>query len=249
MFNPPIKANTSSGGENRAEGDVDLRVFRRFFRGTPNNGLMVDVGAARPDFLSVSAYFRQRGWRVIAIEPNPAFVDLHRALNHEVYPYACGDHDEDGVSFCLVDSHGTNYEEGKVSFESFSSLAIKDSYAALKPNLDVTKIQVDLRKLDTILAKHAPEAQEIDILSVDVEGWELEVIRGLNFERYRPKVLILENLFDDPGYVTAMLERRYHRWSRIYPNDVYVRSGFDGTGINPHWGRFTDFVSWLFRRL
>lgn len=184
----------------------------------------------------------------MALEPNPAFFELHKALGHEVYPYACGDHDEDGVSFSVVDSHGTNYEEGTVSFESFSSLAIKDAYAALKPNLDVRKIQVDLRRLDTILATHAPEAREIDIISADVEGWELEVLRGLTFEKYRPKVLILENLFDDPGYVQTMQEKGYYRWLRLYPNDVYVRNGFKGTGLNRLWGGVSDFIGRIFKK-
>jgi hypothetical protein len=128
---------------NRAEGDVDLKVYARFFSGTPTNGLLIDVGAARRDFLSVGASFRNRGWRVIAIEPNPEFYEMHRRLGHEIYAYACGDHDEDDVSFCLVNSHGSDYEGGKVSFESFSSLSIKESYTALNPPLDVKKIQVE----------------------------------------------------------------------------------------------------------
>ena len=222
-------------GHNRAEGDVDLQVFARFFSGTPTQGVMVDVGAARPNYLSIGASFRNRGWRVIAIEPNPEFYEMHKALGHEVYAYACGAHDEDNVSFSVVDSHEADYEGGKVSFESFSSLSIKDSYAALNPGMDVKKIQVTLRKLDTILATHAAEVGEIDILSVDVEGWELEVLQGLSFGKYRPKVLILENLFDDVAYVDAMLTKGYTRWVHNHLNDVYVRRGFQGTGINRYW--------------
>lgn len=65
----------------------------------------------------------------------------------------------------------------------------------MKGNTNTKKIAVNVRKLDTILAAHYPEVEEIDIVSVDVEGWELTVMRGLTFEKYRPKVVILENLF------------------------------------------------------
>jgi FkbM family methyltransferase len=206
---------------NRAEGDVDQIVLDRFFRRV--TGTFVEVGAARPDYLSTSALFRKEGWNVIAIEPNPAYAELHRRLGHEVLPYACGDHDEDDVEFSVVDSHGTAYEGGGVTYESFSSLAIKENYASLKPNLDVKKIRVNLRRLDTILAEHAPSTKQIDIVSVDVEGWELEVLKGLSFDRFRPKVLIVENLFSENSYREFMRDRGYALWRTSKPNEVFVR--------------------------
>lgn len=208
---------------NKAEGDVDKIIQRRFFP-EQRSGIFVDVGAARPDFLSISALYRSMGWRVIAIEPNPAFCDLHKEKGYEVLQYACGDHDQDNVDFFIVDSHGAQYANGEVSYESFSSLGIKDSYAALKQNLDKRKIQVHLRRLDTILKTHAPDVGHLDVLSVDVEGWELEVLRGLSMEKYKPQVMIIENLFNEKEYRDYMKSIGYILWRRIRPNDVYVRS-------------------------
>ena len=234
---------------NRAEGDVDLQVFSRFFLGTPSRGVMVDVGAARPDYLSISASFRSRGWRVIAIEPNPEFYEMHKRLGHEVYAYACGTHDEDDAPFSVVNSHGADYEGGEVSFESLSSLSIKASYAAQSPNLDVKQILVKLRKLDSILSNHADDIAEIDVISIDVEGWEMEVLQGLSFEKYRPKVIILENMFDDAAYVKAMRGRGYTRWTHNQLNDVYVRDGFQGTGLNRFWMPLAEGAVTLTRRV
>lgn len=84
-------------------------------------------------------------------------------------------------------------------------------------------IPVKVRKLDTILATHVPDFRVIDILAVDVEGWELNVMRGLTLDRYWPKVVILENLFDDPEYVAFMGARGYERRHWLEPNDVYMR--------------------------
>lgn len=210
----------ADGHANRAEGDVDRHVLHRFFPGK-QSCVLVEVGAARPDSLSISASFRALGWRVVSIEPNPEFCELHRARGYEVLEYACGDHDEDNVEFCIVDSHGIEHEGAKLSYESFSSLAIKESYARLKSDLDIRRIKVKLRRLDTILAEHAPDVSSIDILALDVEGWELEVLDGLNFERYRPQVLIVENLFNDPRYWSYMRARGYSLWRNKPPNDVY----------------------------
>src|SRR5262249_52285926 len=193
---------------------------------TQNTGVFVDVGAASPNYLSISALYRSLGWTVIAVEPNPVFCEMHRNLGYEVVQCACGDHDEDGVDFCVVDSHDAQYENGQVSYESFSSLAIKDAYKSLNADLDFKKIKVNLRRLDTILARCASPIDQIDILSVDVEGWELEVIAGLDLEKYKPRVMVIENLFDDDKYRLHLGSKGYLLWKSLPPNDVYVRVGF-----------------------
>jgi len=213
---------TPASTENQAEGDLD-KIIREEFFASEDAGVFVDIGAARPDYLSMSALYRSLGWNVIGIEPNPKFCELHAEKGIHILQYACGEHDEDDVDFQVVNSHGSNYGNGKVSYESFSSLALKDSYAAIAKDLDVTTIKVKLRRLDTILAEHAPEVERIDILSADVEGWELEVINGLDVDRYKPRVMVIENLFDEKKYYEHMDKLGYDLWRVVAPNDVYVR--------------------------
>jgi FkbM family methyltransferase len=211
-----------------AEHDVD-RVVRDVFFPKTRDGTFVEVGAARPEYLSISASYRALGWKVIAIEPNPEFCAAHRALGHDVLEYAASDSETDDANFFVVDSNGAKYMGGKVSFESFSSLGIRGPFADLhetvKNNTKVKTIPVKVRKLDTILATHEPDLRTIDILSVDVEGWELNVMRGLTLKRYRPKVVILESVFNNPAYIAFMRARGYRLWRRLEPNDVYVRRG------------------------
>ena len=207
---------------NRAEGDVDLIVQRRFFN-SGRHGVMVEVGAARPDYLSVGAHYRRLGWSVLSIEPNPAFAALHRSRGHDVLEYACGDEDRDDTDFLIADSHGIVFADEKVSYESFSSLALKENYEAILPeSVTFNRIKVKLRRLDTILATHTPEIDAIDILCVDVEGWEIEVLSGVSFERYRPKILIIENIDFDPSYRKFMSRLGYMLWRTIEINEVYA---------------------------
>ncbi len=244
--------------DNRAEGDVDHLVSERFFR-DESPGVLVEVGAARPDYLSISALYRAKGWKVLSIEPNPAYGEYYKNLGLEILPYACGDHDEDNVDFSVVNSHGVNYRDGGVTYESWSSLSIKESYAELQPNLDVTKIKVNLRRLDSILQTHAPEVSKIDIISADIEGWELEALSGLDFDYYKPRVLIIENLFYEDSYREFMKNLGYTLWRRVTPNDVYVRSEMLGrgealmahlmTGLSTVVGRSRVLVGRVLRRL
>jgi FkbM family methyltransferase len=214
---------TWGGLQSHGEGHVDRIVLHQFFFAQSAHGVIVDVGAAGPDYLSVSALYRALGWRVLAIEPNPAFCAEHRKKGYEVLPYACGDRDEDNVEFQVVDSHGDPYGAGKISYEAFSSLAIKDAYRSIKKDIDTSAIRVNLRRLDTILHAHAPDLTSIDILAIDVEGWELEVLRGLSVEKYRPRVIIIENLFKARRYWEDLKKRGYLLWKRIPPNEIYAR--------------------------
>jgi FkbM family methyltransferase len=213
-----------------AESDIDLTVRTLFFPNGPIDGVVVDVGAARPSYLSNSESFRSLGWKVIAIEPNPTFCDEYRAAGIEVLQYACSDQDMDNAPFTLVNLNNVSYKGGNVSFESFSSLGIPKSldqtFDDLKDRTGAQKttILVKVRRLDRILAEHAPDVREIDLLMVDVEGWELTVLRGLSIDRYKPKVVILENLFNDEIFRSSMAERGYWVSGRVDYNEVYVRA-------------------------
>lgn len=221
-----------------AENDIDKLVLAQFF--TNDGGMfrpggwlgrqrvIVDVGAAGPDYLSISAGFRSRGWKVVAVEPNPKFCEAHRSMGYDIHQYACSDRDEDDQDFIVVDSQGSNYHGGVVSNESFSSLGIEGKFADLletvRGKTSTSQIKVDVRKLDTILSCHEPSIRKIDVLAVDVEGWELKVMDGFSIERYQPSVVILENLFEDPDYHDAMRRRGFELWRRVEPNDIYVNA-------------------------
>jgi FkbM family methyltransferase len=209
-----------------AEKDVDLIVLQTFFHDKETPGVFVEVGAAHPEFLSISARYRQLGWKIISIEPNPEFCKIHRGLGYTVHEYACGDTDQDNVDFYVVDSKGVDYGGGNVSFESFSSLGIKDEFSDLYKTVEnereVSKIKVNVRRLDTIMEECAPDLKKIDILAIDVEGWELNVLAGFSLNNFEPKVVILENLFNKREYTEYMQSNGYFLWKKLDPNEVYV---------------------------
>jgi len=59
--------------------------------------------------------------------------------------------------------------------------------------------------LNRILEEHLPPGKKIDLLTIDVEGHELEVIRGLDLEGYRPKMIVAE----------------YHNPATIFQSELY----------------------------
>lgn len=208
------------------EDNIDKLLRKMFFPDTNYIGTLIEVGAADPSFLSTSKHFRDSGWKVISIEPNPYFAKLHRDAGNEILEYACGEQDQDNIEFEIAKPKVAG-SKGQITYESFSAVSIKEEYKNNDPTffseMDVEKIKVNMRRLDTLLKEI--DLNFIDILAVDVEGWELEVLAGLNFDKYAPKVLVVENWLKDDNYEKQISKYGYEFVCRKYPNDVFVKIG------------------------
>jgi FkbM family methyltransferase len=189
-----------------AEDGTDKAIRLKYFPDYNYKGTIVEVGAASPEYISNSRHFKINGWRAVHIEPNPAFVKQHVELNNEIYEYACGEFDADDVDFVVVSQNSSS----GVTDHSFSSFEIKDEYLS-HPNLqhihylNKKKIKVKCRKLDTIIDE--ANIDKIDVLSVDTEGWEIEVMKGLT--KIKPSLVILENVAQLDSYTKYMSDIGY----------------------------------------
>ena len=56
---------------------------------------------------------------------------------------------------------------------------------------------------------------EIDFLSIDVEGNEFNVLKGLNFKKFKPKVIALELINKDTNYFYEQKIEKIQK-SKIY---------------------------------
>lgn len=206
--------------------DSVLRVFYPKYK-----GIMVEVGAAGTQYLSLSKHFRDIGWDILSIEPNPKFAEEHRKLGHKIVECACGVEDKDGIDFELATS---KISTGKGTSESFSSISIKEELKRYFPDsyllLNIEKIKVNLRRLDTILKESG--ITNIDILTIDTEGWELEVIEGLDLNSYRPNLILIENYSKNSRYNSLITGYGYRLVCQLYPNYIYIKKGlFSGIQI------------------
>lgn len=75
--------------------------------------------------------------------------------------------------------------------------------------------------LSKILNKYLPSGEEINFLSVDVEGSDLTVLTSINWTKYRPKVVLAEvigfslnNLEKDPVY-SYMATQGYNLFAKL----------------------------------
>jgi FkbM family methyltransferase len=173
-------------------------------------GVAVDVGAGDPDFLSNTKHFRERGWKVVSIEPNPELAKRFRSRGRPVLEYAVAEEEKDDVPF-----HVYSDVEGM----SISALQPRIPHPGQAEKI----IKVKTRRLDTILAEHHPEITKIDILDLDVEGWEPEVIRSLDFNRFKPDAVVVENIQFKKIILELMTLRGYVLADVFEWNEFYIR--------------------------
>ncbi len=185
--------------EYKSETGVDRWIRDNVFTSPKYKGVLVEVGAATPDIISNSYHFRVNGWRTIAVEPNPYFVELHQRAGSEVSGYACSNVDEDDVPFTIVGTLDT-YDITGFTFHSFSHISdnslvdksIHENWINAYNESNKTEILIKVRKLDTILTEL--QVKKVDVLTIDVEGNELKVLEGFDIKKYKPRVIVLENI-------------------------------------------------------
>lgn len=61
---------------------------------------------------------------------------------------------------------------------------------------ELFKIEVPQKTLNSIIESEISYITEIDIMSIDVEGGELNVLKGIDLDKYKPKILVVENVFN-----------------------------------------------------
>jgi FkbM family methyltransferase len=159
-------------------------ILSRFF-GSKTHGFYVDIGAHHPQRFSNTYYFYLQGWRGINIDPLPGSMEaFNKTRPNDI-----------NLEVPISDSNQvlTYYQFNDPALNGFS-----DEISKERDGLDGYKIistkELRTYRLDEILDKYLPINQEIDFLSVDVEGLDLQVLKSNNWQKYRPKMVLAEEL-------------------------------------------------------
>ena len=162
-----------------AQNFEDVMLWRAL--GHIEEGFYIDVGAQSPDLDSVTRAFSDVGWRGINVEPHPVYhAELVRRRPRDVN-LRCALGERPGTAVIhLVGSTGLSTLD--------PSIATKH----LDAGYSIEEAAVPVETLDQVWGNHVPPAQAVHFLKVDVEGFELQVLRGNNWSTHRPWIVIVE---------------------------------------------------------
>ena len=163
-----VKKSYSAGG-------IDL-IINYYFK-NKKKGIYLDVGANHP-FKDNNTYkLYQKGWQGINIDLDSQAIDIFNYLrpNDENICAAVSE---------IVTEKDLYFHHNR---SQIKTLEKRVGYRAK----EIKKIKTTT--LNQILEHSKFKNLEIDFLSIDVEGHELEVIKGLNFEKFLPKIIVIEH--------------------------------------------------------
>jgi hypothetical protein len=179
----------------------DKWVSERVFPGV-KNGFFLDVGSGDGTFLSNTKALEQKGWTGICIDPFPRNMQGRscQIFNEVVFSEA-----GERVKFWAADEWGRIIDE---------SVEMKDrmrTYTA--PIVEYTTVTLG----DILERAKAPRF--IHYVSLDVEGPELQALKGFPFDKYQIGALTVEHNYIEPkrSEIKALMES--HGYKRVHTSD------------------------------
>lgn len=207
--------------EFRSQFGEDLTAWE--ILGRPLDGYFVEMGAFDGVSYSTTYALEAMGWKGLLVEGIPeraracAANRPHSRVVHAALG-AGGPGAPSEVTFHFVqDEYGgmLSYAEGPGDAPV--------TRATREANYPTQSVRVPLKTLDSLLEGHTGE---IDLMTIDVEGAEVEVLRGLDLGRRRPRVLLIEDstFGNNPALDAQVARGNYTHVGWIEPDRVYVRS-------------------------
>lgn len=190
-------------------------IFERAFG--DRIGTFVEVGAFDGMHYGVTWGLAVAGWRGVYVEANPDFarqcIKVHKA-HPKIDTFACA---------C-----GATEGETELTIYGACSTTVLDKWSR-EWGMDETtpKIKVPMRTADSILKES--KITDLDLLVVDVEGAEIEVLKGLSVKPKMAVIELHEGLGTGPnekGWQTPWVDKYFEGYEKIYSdliNTIYVQ--------------------------
>jgi FkbM family methyltransferase len=208
-----------------AQNAEDVVLMRAFADVT--DGFYVDVGAWDPVIDSVTKIFYDAGWSGLNLEPQPQRLALFESQRPRDTNLALAASDVDRMATLLV----AEYSPLSTLHQSVIDSSNPD-YAI------IDRIRTRLKPLAEILDEHARD-RIIHFLKIDVEGNEAAVLRGADFNRYRPMALVIE------ATCPTTNAPRWPAWEKLVLDAGYQFALFDGLNRFYVCDERTDLLSKL----
>lgn len=182
----------------------------------------LDIGANHPVNGNNTYFFYQRGSRGVCIEPDPNLAaTIKRIRKRDIcLNVGIGVPDQSTSDFYI-------FPEPYTGWNTFSKEEAELRKANWHPYERV--IKMPLQNINDIIDKNFKITP--DFISIDVEGLDLAILQSLNFDKYQPKVLVVETLHYDENNKPEKLEhiidfvcsKGYSIYADTYVNTIFLK--------------------------
>jgi hypothetical protein len=145
-----------------------------------SQGFYIDVGAQHEEVESVTKHFYEAGWSGVNIEPVKEFAETFKCRKRDIIVCCAAGAQES------TDTLAISLRTGLSTFNR-SNAAKANAMGHIEESREIS-----IRKLDDILLDLGYETLSFEFLKIDVEGFELDVLEGIDLRRYRPEIILCE---------------------------------------------------------
>lgn len=197
-------------------------ILRRLFE-NQIEGFYVDVGAHHPKRFSNTYFFYLRGWRGINIDAMPGSMKLFNRFRPKDINIEKPVSDKKQVL--------TYYAFNEPALNGFSKELSEQRNGLGSYFIKFTK-DIETATLEEILDNNLPRNQKIDFLSIDVEGLDFMVLKSNNFEKYKPKVVLIEVLksslseIEDNEITKYLNQKNYSIYAKAVNTIFFIHNEF-----------------------
>ncbi len=167
----------------------------------------LDIGANHPIINNNTYIFYRRGSQGVCVEPNPVLSDLIQKVRSrdKCLNIGIGIREETVAEFYSMTSH------------TLSTFSKKDAYDLDKEGKYKIKevLQIPLKSINTIISENFTEP--VDLVSIDVEGWNEEIVASFDFNRYRPLCFCVETL----GFSDGVDGKKFDKIFEVFKKNNY----------------------------
>ncbi len=168
----------------------------------------LDIGANDPIHLNNTYHFYEKGFRGVCVDPNPLFKSPYKSNRPEdIFLIAGAGPKKGNIEFFEIDPHTLS----TFSEETAKQYVEEDHHKLVKTYKVPVLTVSDLRK------RFFKESSMPNLLSIDIEGWDYEIISTLDLESWSPTVICMETL-------TYSTQRKQHKIKPLI--DLLKRKGY-----------------------
>ncbi len=186
-------------------------ILRRLFE-KQIKGFYVDVGALHPKRFSNTFFFYKKGWNGINIDAMPNSMKAFNKMRKR----------DINIEKPIAD------KKQVLTYYSFNEPALNGFVKDLSDERDVSgeyfiksTTNMETATLNEVLDVNLSKNQEIDFLSIDVEGLDFMVLKSLDFNKYKPKVILIEILGNNMKEID---ENEIAKYLKQYDYTIYSKT-------------------------
>jgi FkbM family methyltransferase len=175
-----LSQNSQASSHSQHGEDVELA---RMLRELEVRGPYLDVGCNHPFRICNTYLLYGQGWRGQCVDPLPRFAAIYRRWRPE-----------DVFRDVAIGEESGNLELFEFEADVLSTLDVQlaDQYVAMGYRLR-RRLPVPVQRIDQLLSEAKLEAP-LSLLSIEIEGYEVQALRTMDLARWQPALVCIEAL-------------------------------------------------------